>query len=120
MPRILTRRIYEPASVHDGLRILVDRLWPRGMSKAAAALDLWAKDTAPSDALRRWFDHRQDRFGEFERRYLGELASNPAVGELRHFIGGATATLLFAAKDPEVNHAVVLAGLLSATHPPTP
>jgi uncharacterized protein YeaO (DUF488 family) len=112
MAKILVKRVYEPASEEDGLRILVDRLWPRGVSKSAAALDLWAKDAAPTEALRKWFDHRRERFPEFERRYRQELESNPAFDQLRRFIGRSKATLLFGAKDLECNQAVVLAEAL--------
>ena len=114
MLHISTRRVYEPASPRDGLRILVDRLWPRGMSKEAAALDLWAQDVAPSEALRKWFDHRPERFAEFKRRYTDELQSNRALCELKDYVGRSKATLLFGAKDLEFNQAVVLAEVLSA------
>jgi uncharacterized protein YeaO (DUF488 family) len=73
MPRFVTKRAYDPPSSKDGVRILVDRLWPRGLRKDAAALDLWAKELAPSPALRKWFDHRPERFAEFKRRYRDEL-----------------------------------------------
>jgi uncharacterized protein YeaO (DUF488 family) len=109
MSNIRIRRIYDPPLANEGLRILVDRLWPRGVSKAAAALDLWAKDAAPSAGLREWFDHRRERFPEFERRYREELASNAAFAELLAFVGRRNATLLFGAKDRECNQAVVLA-----------
>ena len=112
LTNISIKRVYEPASTRDGLRILVDRLWPRGVTKEAAALDLWAKDAAPSGALRKWFGHRPDRFPEFQRRYRKELEANPALGHLRGFIGRSTATLLFGAKDLDVNHAAVLAKVL--------
>src|SRR4051794_26701300 len=108
MTTLHTKRIYEDASDDDGLRVMVDRLWPRGISKARAALDLWAKDVAPTEALREWFDHRPERFAEFERRYRNELQSNPALMQLRDFIGTSKATLLFGAKDPDLNQAVVL------------
>ena len=110
MRSVAIKRAYEPPSPKDGTRILVDRLWPRGLSKAKAALDGWNKDVAPSSALRKWFDHRPERFKEFARRYLAELAHNPAVGELRALKGKVT--LIYGARDPAVNHAVVLAKLL--------
>jgi uncharacterized protein YeaO (DUF488 family) len=113
MTTIVTKRAYDPPSSKDGIRILVDRLWPRGLRKDAAALDLWAKDLAPTTSLRKWFDHRPERFAEFKRRYRGELESNPAVPDVLRRIGKAKVSLLYAAKDPAINHAVVLAEFLS-------
>ena len=110
------KRVYDDRSADEGLRILVDRLWPRGVSKDAAALDLWAKEVAPSPGLRTWFDHREDRFAEFKRLYLLELRSNPAVPDLIGQIGKRRATLLYGAKDPVINHAVVLAEYLDGYH----
>jgi uncharacterized protein YeaO (DUF488 family) len=112
MATISIKRVYETASDQDGARILVDRLWPRGVSKEAAALDLWAKDVAPTDELRKWFDHRPERFAEFKRRYLGELENNPAVAQLLGHITKSKTTLLYGAKDPDFNQAVVLAAFL--------
>jgi uncharacterized protein YeaO (DUF488 family) len=112
MAPIAIKRIYDKPAPTDGMRILVDRLWPRGVSKNAAALDLWSKEIAPTPQLRTWFDHREDRFAEFKKRYLLELRSNPAVLEIVKDIGKRKATLLYGAKDAEVNHAVVLAGYL--------
>lgn len=108
------KRIFDQAAQEDGFRILVDRLWPRGVSKEHAALDLWMKDVAPSPDLRVWFDHREDRFAEFTRRYDAELDDNPAVTDLRD-IGSAhsTVTLLFGAKSLEINHAKVLLDYLA-------
>src|SRR6266849_2343817 len=98
MPKFVIKRAYDPPSSKDGVRILVDRLWPRGLRKDAAALDLWAKELAPSTALRKWFDHRPERFAEFKRRYRDELKGNPAaLDPLRH-IGKAKATLLYATR----------------------
>jgi uncharacterized protein YeaO (DUF488 family) len=113
MSTMLTKRAYDPPSSKDGMRILVDRLWPRGLRKDAAALDLWAKDIAPTPSLRKWFDHRADRFVEFKRRYRDELKSNPALPDVLHQIGKEKVTLLYGAKDPAINHAVVLAEFLS-------
>src|SRR5580698_11419543 len=113
MASIQIKRAYEPPSPKDGKRILVDRLWPRGLSKARAALDLWNKDIAPTTSLRKWFDHRPDRFAEFKRRYRDELKSNPAVSDVLKQIGRSKATLVYAAHDTEVNHAVVLADFLT-------
>lgn len=108
------KRIYEPADEDDGLRVLVDRLWPRGVAKAAAHVDVWMKEIAPSPDLRRWFDHRAERWEAFRRRYRDELAGNPAVAELRRLAGDADATLLYAAKDQAHNHALVLAEVMNA------
>jgi uncharacterized protein YeaO (DUF488 family) len=112
MASIAIKRIYEKRASADGMRILVDRLWPRGVSKDAAALDLWCKEIAPSPELRTWFDHREDRFAAFKNRYLLELRSNPIVPEFLADIGRQKATLLYAAHDEAVNHAVVLADYL--------
>ncbi|MEH2511038.1 uncharacterized protein YeaO (DUF488 family) [Nitrobacteraceae bacterium AZCC 1564] len=112
MSSIKIKRIYEPAAPSDGVRILVDRLWPRGLRKEKAALDLWCKEVAPTPELRRWFDHREDRFAEFKTRYLRELKNNPAVPELLQSIGSRNSTLLYGAHDPAINHAVVLASFL--------
>lgn len=114
MPRITIKRVYDPPSSEDGVRILVDRLWPRGLRKDAAALDAWAKELAPSPPLRQWFDHRPERFAEFKRRYRDELKGNPLVLDQLRQIGKAKATLLYAAKDPAINHAVVLADFLDS------
>jgi uncharacterized protein YeaO (DUF488 family) len=102
------RRVYEPTKSSDGIRVLVDRLWPRGLKKSDAHLDHWVKDVAPSPRLRLWFGHRPERFTEFSKRYKKELVGNPAVPELRKLGKGALVTLLYGARDPEVNHAVVL------------
>ena len=102
------KRVYEPAKSSDGIRVLVDRLWPRGIKKSDARLDHWMKDVAPSPRLRLWFDHKPERFTEFSKRYKKELVGNPAVPELRKLGKGALVTLLYGARDPQVNHAVVL------------
>jgi uncharacterized protein YeaO (DUF488 family) len=112
MTSIEIKRVYEPRAHGDGERILVDRLWPRGMRKEAAHIDLWSKDIAPTSSLRIWFDHRADRFDIFRRRYREELRSNPAVTEIIEAIGDRKATLLYAARDVTVNHAVILAEFL--------
>lgn len=108
--RLVIKRIYAPAEPEDGYRVLVDRLWPRGVSRERAALDLWMKDIAPSPALRTWFGHDPARFSEFRHRYIAELDANAeAVGALLAVCGRPGAvTLLYAAKDPSVNHALVL------------
>ena len=108
-PEIGLKRAYEAPSHHDGLRILVERLWPRGLSKADAALDHWMKDVAPSPRLRTWFGHRPERWREFRRRYRVELADNhAAVSALRTLCAGQQVTFVFAARDVERNGAVVL------------
>ena len=107
------KRIYEPAEDSDGQRILVDRLWPRGVSKEKAHLDLWLKDVAPSTELRKWFGHEPSKWEEFKKRYKAELADNEAFDELKEAVySHPTTTLLFAAKDEEHNEAVVLANYL--------
>jgi uncharacterized protein YeaO (DUF488 family) len=108
------KRIYEPAAPSDGARILVDRLWPRGVSKSKAHLDDWMKDIAPSPRLRQWFGHRPERFAEFKKRYVKELSGNPDVAELRGLGRRARVTLLYGARDPQVNHAVVLKTVLKS------
>jgi uncharacterized protein YeaO (DUF488 family) len=106
------KRIYEPAKPSDGTRVLVDRLWPRGVKKSNARLDQWMKDVAPSPRLRVWFGHKPDRFAEFRKRYKKELVGNTAVPELRKLGKDKVVTLLYGARDPEVNHAVVLQSIL--------
>ena len=107
------KRVYEPASDEDGYRVLVDRLWPRGVSKKQAELDVWEKELAPSSKLREWFGHEPDRFPEFRRRYIDELRANgPRLRELRRCARTGTLTLVFSAHDSEHNDAVVLAEVL--------
>lgn len=106
------KRVYEPASPDDGVRVLVDRLWPRGLKKTAADLAFWMKDVAPTPALRQWFSHEPERFPEFKRRYTTQLRKNPALPELRKLGKGQLVTLLYAAHDPRINHAVVLLSAL--------
>jgi uncharacterized protein YeaO (DUF488 family) len=107
--QISIKRVYDPASRADGRRILVDRLWPRGLTKAEAKLDAWMKDVAPSTELRRWFDHKPERWQEFRKRYREELRANPAFGTLRDMAEAEPVTLLYAARDQTQNEAVVLA-----------
>ncbi len=111
MAAILIKRIYLLAERSDGVRILVDRLWPRGVSKAAAKLDLWLKEIAPSTGLRRWFHNTDDtdRWEQFKAKYLLELTQNPSVAELKDIIGhNDTVTLLYAVNDEHHNHALIL------------
>jgi uncharacterized protein YeaO (DUF488 family) len=110
----LIKRVYEDPSPSDGKRILVDRLWPRGLTKTDAALDDWMKDVAPSVPLRVWFGHDPQRFAQFTRRYKAELARNPALPKLQELGQAKRVTLLYAAHDPKVNHAVVLQSVLQA------
>jgi uncharacterized protein YeaO (DUF488 family) len=109
---ISIKRAYEDATEADGFRILVDRLWPRGLTKGQLALAQWSKDWAPSPELRTWFDHRPDRFVEFSHRYITEMQSNPAIKEALKSMPKKHITLVYGARDPEINHAVVLAGYL--------
>lgn len=115
---IRLKRAYEQPAANDGLRILVDRLWPRGVSKADAAIDRWAKDIAPSTELRKWFGHEPERWDEFRRRYGQELHQHTAVlGELRELACKAPITLVYAAHDQAHNDAVVLREVLLAGAP---
>jgi uncharacterized protein YeaO (DUF488 family) len=107
------KRAYEQASDEDGYRVLVDRLWPRGVSKKQAELDEWEKELAPSSKLREWFGHEPGRFPEFRRRYIDELRANRAgLRELRQRASIGTLTLVYSAHDREHNDAVVLAEVL--------
>jgi uncharacterized protein YeaO (DUF488 family) len=107
------KRAYEPASDEDGYRVLVDRLWPRGVSKKHAELDDWEKELAPSSELREWFGHDPGRFPEFRRRYIDELRANRArLRKLRRRARTGTLTLVYSAHDSEHNDAVVLAEAL--------
>jgi len=106
---LLIKRAYEPAASADGFRVLVDRLWPRGLSKERAALDLWDKDVAPSAELRTAFHHDGMAWPDFEAAYRAELTANPAVPALREALSQhETATLLYATHDEQHNHAVLL------------
>ncbi len=111
---IRIKRIYDAPAAADGYRVLTDRLWPRGVSKAAARLDLWLKEIAPSDETRKWFGHDEARWEGFRRKYLAELRANPAAAAHRRELAGKkTITLLYAAKNPLRNNAVVLREFLS-------
>ena len=106
---IAIKRIYEEPTASDGYRVLVDRLWPRGMTKERATRDLWMKDVTPSPLLRKWFGHDPTRFAEFRTRYIAELDANATVDSLRRICAQhPDVTLLYAAKDPHINHALVL------------
>lgn len=111
--KIQIKRIYEAAAADDGFRVLVDRLWPRGISKERAALDDWWKDIAPSPELRTWFGHKEERFAEFAEKYRTELSTGTAapthmVTVNEHLAAGENVTLLYGAKDPKINQALVL------------
>jgi uncharacterized protein YeaO (DUF488 family) len=107
------KRAYEPPARADGYRVLIDRLWPRGVSKQEAQLDEWARELAPSSELRRWFGHDPAKFDEFRRRYREELAAqDEKLRELRRRARAGTLTLVYGARDSEHNDAVVLAELL--------
>lgn len=109
MSEIQVKRAYDPPAASDGMRVLVDRLWPRGLKREDAKIDLWLKDVAPSADLRRWFGHDPARWPGFQERYRAELAGNAALDELRATVKHhKRVTLLFAAKDTEHNNAVVL------------
>ncbi|MFC7139807.1 DUF488 domain-containing protein [Halosimplex aquaticum] len=108
-----TKRVYDDPDPADGTRVLVDRLWPRGVSKEKAQLDDWMKDVAPSDELREWFEHDPGRWDEFRERYRNELDDrSERVQELLEYARTGTLTLLYAATDEEHNNAVVLADYL--------
>jgi uncharacterized protein YeaO (DUF488 family) len=110
---IRLKRAYEPASPSDGYRVLIDRLWPRGVSKERAKLDEWEKELPPSQELREWFGHEPSRFAEFRRRYIAELRNaRPRLTELRRRANDGTLTLVYSARDTEHNDAVVLAEVL--------
>ena len=107
---VRTKRVYEPASADDGYRVLVDRVWPRGVSKEDAAVDEWARQLAPSTELRKGFAHKPERFEEFRRRYRGELSTREdEIKALRTRGRKGNVTLLFGARDAERNNAVVSA-----------
>ena len=112
MSEIYCKRIYELPGDADGFRILVDRLWPRGVKKDAANIDLWAKEIAPSNELRQWFGHEPERFLEFSALYLAELNVNPETApfleDVKASLSDGNVTLLFGARDIVHNHAVVL------------
>ena len=111
---IKLKRIYEQPDATDGERVLVDRLWPRGLTKERARVDLWLKEIAPSTELRKWFGHDPAKWAEFKRRYRAELKENKEqIGRLKAEVRKGPVTLLFGAKDEQHNEAVVLLELLS-------
>ena len=113
---ISLKRAYEDAAPEDGYRVLVDRIWPRGLNKAALKLDQWARDLAPSADLRKWFGHDPQRWDDFRQRYLSELRAEAQQERMRHLLAdadGRAMTLVYGAKDEEHNHAIVLQQALS-------
>ncbi|MBQ0906367.1 DUF488 domain-containing protein [Micromonospora sp. U21] len=122
MKTVTLRRVYDDLSPDDGVRVLVDRVWPRGLTKEAVHLDEWIKHIAPSTPLRRWYGHQPERFVEFRRRYLIELQdvqSQATIERLRKLASTTPITLLTASKDIEHSQAAVLVDLLRGTHTPT-
>ncbi|PBB98555.1 DUF488 domain-containing protein [Mesorhizobium sp. WSM3862] len=110
---VAVKRVYDASERSDGQRVLVDRVWPRGVSKKDAALDLWLKEIAPSTELRKWFGHDLERWPEFQKRYRAELDGNEeAVAQLRELLRHGKVTLLFGAHDEARNNAVALMGYL--------
>lgn len=109
---IKIKRVYEKPGEEDGFRVLVDRLWPRGLTKEKAAVDLWLKDIAPTTELRKWFDHDPAKWNEFKKKYFTELKENKApVAVLKDHLKEKTVTLVYAAKDEEHNEALLLSDL---------
>ncbi|MBX9774237.1 MAG: DUF488 family protein [Xanthobacteraceae bacterium] len=113
MAKLLIKRVYEPRARGDGQRVLVDRIWPRGVGKDKLDDAVWLKDVAPSTALRKWFDHRPERWPQFCERYAAELDSNAdAVAALRRIVARGPVTLLYSARDEERNQARALVDYL--------
>ncbi len=113
---IFLKRAYDPPTAADGKRILVDRLWPRGLAKVKAEFDVWLKDVAPSTELREWFGHDPAKWTEFQTRYRAELKGNPAFDELKKLAHQGNITLIYASRDQLHNEAVVLQQLLVHGH----
>ncbi len=114
-PRVRIKRVYEERTAHDGRRVLIDRLWPRGIAKAALALDAWRPDLAPSHELRRWYGHEPARFAEFDRRYRAELAPlGEAIADLRRAARERPLTLLTSVRELDLSHATVLRAIIEA------
>lgn len=109
---VMMKRAYDPVAKGDGQRVLVDRLWPRGITKAQARVDLWLKEVAPTTELRQWFNHEPEKWPEFQKRYKAELKANPAYAELKAMAKEGDLTLVYSAKDTQHNQALVLKQLL--------
>jgi uncharacterized protein YeaO (DUF488 family) len=106
---IIVKRVYDQSESQDGFRILVDRLWPRGLSKEEAKVDLWLKPVAPSNELRKWYNHEPEKWLEFKQRYFAELSSNSdVVNELLSYLKRGKVVLLYSSKEPDYNNAVAL------------
>lgn len=115
--KIQVKRVYDPPTPEDGYRVLVDRIWPRGLGKDQVKIDLWLKEIAPSTTLRRWFKHDPDKWYEFERRYIRELAGHAELlDQLKKRAKSARLTLLYAAKDTQYNNAVALKSFLKSRY----
>ena len=113
---IRIKRAYDPPGADDGLRILIDRLWPRGIAKSKLKLDAWPKHLSPSNALRKWYQHDPEKFAEFRKRYVAELmAQGEGLDELRAAVKGRMVTLLTATKEIDLSHATVLRDLLGSS-----
>ncbi|HEX3938682.1 MAG TPA: DUF488 family protein [Xanthobacteraceae bacterium] len=111
---VAIKRVYQKPGAADGIRILIDRLWPRGVSKTELAVDLWPRDLAPTTELRKWYGHEPSRFAEFRRRYRRELAGHAErLAALRDLIGGRAATLITATREVDLSHATVLREMLT-------
>lgn len=106
------KRVYDKPSLSDGKRILVDRLWPRGVKKSTSNIDLWLKEVAPSNELRKWFSHDPEKWEDFKERYKKELKGNASLEELRKIINDTDVTLIYGAKDEKHNNALVLVSVL--------
>ena len=118
MRRIKTKRVYEAATKADGQRVLVDRVWPRGVTKQRASVDVWLKTVAPSTALRKWFDHDPLKWSEFKKRYFAELDTAPeGLDDLRSRVETSVVTLVFSARDERHNQAVALREYLDRHRP---
>ena len=113
MAKVRLKRAYVDPAKGDGQRVLVDRIWPRGVAKTEAKIDVWLKEVAPSTELRKWFGHKPERWAEFRSRYRRELKDNPAVQALRQIMAEGPVTLVYGAKDRLHNQAVVLAEYLA-------
>ncbi len=112
--KILIKRVYDPPDTKDGKRILVDRLWPRGISKEAGKIDLWLKEISPSNELRKWYDHDPEHWDQFKEKYFKELESNPeAVEKFKTELNSPVITFLYSSKNTEYNNAIALKEYLS-------
>ena len=119
MKQIKIKRVYEPSKKNDAKRILVDRIWPRGLSREKANIDYWARDLAPSTELRRWYQHDPLKWDEFKRRYFNELENNPlALNQFLNAVGNYNVTLLFSSREIKLNNAHALKAYLISNQGP--